>query len=297
MFPDMKRPDRIVVQFVHIQGPLKGEIQEVEQELISIGRHPSCLLRFPPDLTVVSRKHADILREGPRFKLIDHSSNGTFVNGKKVKEVYLKDGDVLAFGEGGPKVSFLTQIKEEAEPIHDEVQVIQTMPEPVPARVSSAEPAGLEKGSDKPPEIIPEKVSAPLVIQYGPTIRFFKVLPITLGKDPKCDLVMEHPAVMSQHAQIFFAGDQYWIKDLTGQKLVSINGRQINFQAPLLPNDSLSLTPQGPVFQFLGEGRLVEIEQPSSKEAPCKPKETAEPEEPEQKRKKVWSIFKKILER
>ena len=54
----------------------------------------------------MSRKHAEIIREGNRFKLVDLSANGTFVNGKRVKEVYLKDGDVLTFAEGGPKVSF-----------------------------------------------------------------------------------------------------------------------------------------------------------------------------------------------
>ncbi len=108
----MKRPPVIVVQLIHIQGPLKGEIQDFSESAILIGRLPSCHLRFPNDLAYISRKHAEIVREGNQFKLIDHSANGTFVNGKKVKETYLKDGDVLTFSEGGPKVSFLTQMKE-----------------------------------------------------------------------------------------------------------------------------------------------------------------------------------------
>ena len=54
----------IVVQLVHIEGPLKGEIQEFLEPEISIGRHPSCQVQFPKDLTIISRKHGQIIREG-----------------------------------------------------------------------------------------------------------------------------------------------------------------------------------------------------------------------------------------
>ena len=108
----MGRATDIAVQLVHIQGPLTGEIQEFSEPVISIGRHPSCHVHFPKDLTIISRKHAAIIREGNRFKLTDQSTNGTFVNGKGVKNAYLKDGDILTFAKGGPKVSFLTKMME-----------------------------------------------------------------------------------------------------------------------------------------------------------------------------------------
>src|SRR3972149_4193666 len=108
----MKLPPVIVVQLIHISGPLKGEIQEFTEGLPSFGRHPSCHVKFPPEFTSISRNHAEIVREGNQFRLIDRSANGTFVNGEKIQEIYLKEGDVLMFAEGGPKVSFLTQMKE-----------------------------------------------------------------------------------------------------------------------------------------------------------------------------------------
>ena len=58
----MKRAPVIVTQLVHIQGPLKGEIQEFSEAAISIGRDPSNSVRFPKDLTTLSRKHAEIVR-------------------------------------------------------------------------------------------------------------------------------------------------------------------------------------------------------------------------------------------
>jgi pSer/pThr/pTyr-binding forkhead associated (FHA) protein len=98
----------IVVQIVHILGPLKGQIQEFSEPEIQIGRKSTCHIQFPKDYNIISRDHARIVRDGNRFKVIDQSANGTYLNGKAVGEAYLKNGDVLMFAEGGPKVSFLT---------------------------------------------------------------------------------------------------------------------------------------------------------------------------------------------
>jgi pSer/pThr/pTyr-binding forkhead associated (FHA) protein len=99
----------ITVQLIHIQGSLKGEIQELSDSEILIGRHPDCQVRFSRDEVTLSRIHARIVREGNRFKVVDQSTNGTYVNGVRVPDAYLKDGDVIMFAEGGPKVSFLTR--------------------------------------------------------------------------------------------------------------------------------------------------------------------------------------------
>lgn len=115
----MKNRPPIMVQLIHIEGPLKGEIQEFYDSEIYIGRHPSCLVCFPKDQALISRKHARIIREGNRFKLIDQSTNGTFVNGKKVNEIYLRDGDVLAISERGPKMSFLAKFVESRQVIEN----------------------------------------------------------------------------------------------------------------------------------------------------------------------------------
>jgi pSer/pThr/pTyr-binding forkhead associated (FHA) protein len=268
----MKRPPVIVVQLIHIFGPLKGEIQEFSDPAISIGRHPSSQVCFPPDLTLVSRNHADIIREGNQFKLIDHSANGTFVNGKRVKEITLKNGDVLAFAEGGPKVSFLTQIREDSS----EVQTPPAPPLPLPKKseIEPPRPSGERPSYAKPPASPPSEEApdegpaqmsrVPLSIQYGPTIRSFKQLPVIIGRSPKCDFILDHPAIFDQHAQILFSQNQYWMKDLTGQGSVRVNRQPVSIQTPLKLNDEVALSPQGPVFRFLGEGRFAEMMEPSN---------------------------------
>jgi len=328
----MKRPPVIVIQLIHISGPLKGEIQEFSESAISIGRHPSSHVRFPADVTSVSRKHAEIVRDGNQFKLVDHSTNGTFVNGKRVKEVLLKNGDVLELSERGPKVSFLTQMKEGLEEM-------QAPPAPrlkeeaaklAPQRPRKEPPPyGNRKGQEPPiayrevirPKVIvqeathteavaqpsvereekiaPQHVAISLVIQFGPTLRSFKALPVTLGKSTKCNFVVDHPAIFDQHAQIFFSQDQYWIMDLTGQRSIHLNGQPIVLKASLKANDELALSLRGPYFRYLGEGRLVEIEEPLTKEpAPSLEKAREGPREETAKTKeskKASSVLKKFF--
>jgi pSer/pThr/pTyr-binding forkhead associated (FHA) protein len=300
-FAVMKSPPTITVQLVHIQGPHKGDIQEFTQEAISIGRHPDCHVRFPANLTVVSRRHAEIRREGIRFKITDkNSTNGTYVNGKKVNEIFLKDGDVIAFSETGPKVSFLTQLIEAQADSTDNRESSAGRAWAQPSR----EPTGAivaDQPAPKTEEVPVGTVRVPLVVQYGPTLRSFKELPIVIGKSPKCDLAIAHPALLDRHVQIFYWQDRYWVKDLTGQKLIRINQSPIGVQAPLNTDDDLSLSPEGPSFRFLGEGRLAEVE-PSALESGSasddNDRHTSEPPASgERDPQKPASLFKKLFSR
>ena len=63
----------------------------------TLGRHPANTIRLSD--REVSKEHATIERMGALFVLKDlGSSNGTFVNGRRVRELRLKDGDEIALG-------------------------------------------------------------------------------------------------------------------------------------------------------------------------------------------------------
>lgn len=64
----------------------------------SIGRHDDCLIRIRS--SQVSRRHCEVLMEGDALVVRDlGSSNGTFVNGKRVLgKQALNSGDVLTIG-------------------------------------------------------------------------------------------------------------------------------------------------------------------------------------------------------
>ena len=125
------------------------------------------------------------------------------------------------------------------------------------------------------------QIKVPFAIQYGPALKSFQSLPITLGKGADCDFVVNHAALNHQQVQIFFSQDQYWIKDLTGTNAVQINAIPISGQAALQPDMLVSLSPQGPRFRFLGGGRLVEAEDPlAATPAQAPPSVPAPPTDP-----------------
>jgi len=290
----MNRPPVIIIQLIHISGPMKGDIQKFSEGFVTIGRHSSCHLRFPTDLTCVSRNHAEIAREGNQFKLTDRSSNGTLVNGKQVNEVYLKNGDILEFSKGGPKVSFLTEILETPlepeKPIKAHAMGIpQEGPQPVIKKRL------IQSARDQPEEISDQKTSKALIIQYGATIQSFNSLPVTLGKNPTCEFRIDKPSLFDLHAQFFFSQNQYWIKDLTGHKCILINHQPIGLQAPLTVNDIIALTYHGPIFRYVGEGRLIEIVEPPDEKlsvADQDQRKMSQPKGPEG----VLSKFRKYLD-
>lgn len=328
----MKELPVIKVQLVHIQGPLKGQIQEFTDPTITVGRNPSCLVQFPTDLTTISRNHAELVREGNRYKIVDRSTNGTFVNGKRVTEAFLKDGDVIMFTEGGPKVSYLAAITEaiQAEPVS-----VPPAPEPAPpVRAVPVEPSGVPVSPVPPPmpveadrpvmppvqptaPVAPEppmaqvqeparpaaesrqtvqKTQTPLIVQFGPMLKSYRELPIVIGKKADCDFVLDHPSLADHHAQIFFSQDTYWVRDLTGRSLVAVGGKPIGFDAPLKTQDILSLAPAGPALRFLGEGRLAEYEENPIEAVP--PTAPVSPDRPGPAKKgkttkSIFDIFKK----
>lgn len=64
----------------------------------TVGRNDDCDL--PIRSTRVSREHAKLIRTGDVFRLRDlDSTNGTFLNGQRIEEATLADGDVVVFAD------------------------------------------------------------------------------------------------------------------------------------------------------------------------------------------------------
>lgn len=80
------------------EGPNMGARFLLDQEVISVGRHPDADI-FLDDVTV-SRAHARFQREGEGFRLTDAGSlNGTYVNGDRVDSVTLRSGMDVQVGK------------------------------------------------------------------------------------------------------------------------------------------------------------------------------------------------------
>lgn len=69
---------------------------------------------------VVSRHHLEIRPKDSDWVLINRGSNGTFVNGKKVNKVLVRDGMVFRLASSGPKIRIKLQ-RDELE-ISEEIE-------------------------------------------------------------------------------------------------------------------------------------------------------------------------------
>jgi len=81
-----------------VRGRSEANTLRLMDGINSIGRHDDCKIRIRS--SQVSRRHCELFEEGNKLILRDlGSSNGTFVNGKRVLgQQTLKPGDVLTIG-------------------------------------------------------------------------------------------------------------------------------------------------------------------------------------------------------
>ncbi len=82
---------------VVLHGPLLGKTFAIEQPVMTIGRSSECDIQIEDDKA--SRKHAEInLRDGLVWLTDLQSTNGSYVNSKRVSEIPLNDGDLVLIG-------------------------------------------------------------------------------------------------------------------------------------------------------------------------------------------------------
>jgi pSer/pThr/pTyr-binding forkhead associated (FHA) protein len=84
-------------RYIRVDGPDRTLLIPLGSEVMHIGRGLAADLRL--DESSVSRRHAILVpRPSGARVLDDRSSNGTFVNGRRVVQADLHDGDVLVLG-------------------------------------------------------------------------------------------------------------------------------------------------------------------------------------------------------
>jgi pSer/pThr/pTyr-binding forkhead associated (FHA) protein len=80
------------------KGPDIGMSFTIDRDRVSIGRHPESDI-FLDDITV-SRRHAEITRQGESFLLTDTGSlNGTYLNRERIESAPLLSGDEIQVGK------------------------------------------------------------------------------------------------------------------------------------------------------------------------------------------------------
>ena len=79
-------------------GGMAGQSFQPDEGSTLIGRSPECTV-FLDDVTV-SRRHAELLRDGDTFTIRDlESLNGTYVNRRRIESTVLEDDDEVQIGK------------------------------------------------------------------------------------------------------------------------------------------------------------------------------------------------------
>ncbi|MBN9158308.1 MULTISPECIES: FHA domain-containing protein [unclassified Microbacterium] len=79
-------------------GALAGARYLLDTAVTTVGRHPEADIFF--DDVTVSRRHAEVIRTGTAFEIIDQRSlNGTYVNGERVDRSPLGNGYEVRVGK------------------------------------------------------------------------------------------------------------------------------------------------------------------------------------------------------
>jgi pSer/pThr/pTyr-binding forkhead associated (FHA) protein len=84
-------------RYLEVHGPERTLLIPLSSEVMHVGRGLSAELRL--DETSVSRRHAILVPRPSGARILDdRSSNGTFVNGRRVQQADLSNGDVIVLG-------------------------------------------------------------------------------------------------------------------------------------------------------------------------------------------------------
>ncbi|RME03047.1 MAG: FHA domain-containing protein [Planctomycetota bacterium] len=202
---------------------------------ISIGRGPKCdLVLFD---TTVSKEHVHIYYDKEQKEAIIKdlgSSNGTLLNGQRIKEVVLEDGDIIQIGQ--TKMIFTTY-----EDKIDEEEIEQILG----AEDEQAESAALRPF---------------LVIEDEEGVRNFPLgfENITIGYKSGNDIVIKGKGISRFHSEIYFEDNQWWIKDLDSTNGTFVNGQKIEEPHRLEVGDQIQIGDIFIRFEIPQEKKLLQ---------------------------------------
>lgn len=96
------------LQCTFLSGEKRDSVVVFDQAFIQIGRHPQCEIRFDAERDLeVSSRHASVTLQGGVYFLRDlGSTNGTWVNGRRLTgDHVVAHEDIVRFGPGGPEIA------------------------------------------------------------------------------------------------------------------------------------------------------------------------------------------------
>jgi len=203
-----------------------GEYQ-ISQEASIIGRSEKAHIRL--DHRAVSARHARIIRVGNKCILEDlGSTNGTFINGRKMPKHLLQHGEVVQIGNYMLRfVNTEKELKRKPEPEMDSDKTMVIKP-PVGSQQRSKTEQSMPLGAI-------QMLSGPLT---GKSYELVNSL-TNIGKGDQCRIKIKGFTVGKQAAVITRRHNGYQITRLEGLSKPRVNGTPLGDQQHLLADGDI----------------------------------------------------------
>ncbi len=189
-------------------------VQEIplDRPALTIGRRPdNDLVLSPP---YVSGHHGRLERVGETWQYTDlGSTNGTYVNGRRVQRATLRDGDVLRIGD----------------PTGNSVGI--TFRAALAAEEALSSTMGIMR------------IGA-LALETRPSL--------IIGRDPQADVPLQAPIVSWHHARLQRVGQRHVITDLNSTNGTFVNGQRVTRPHTLQEGDVVQIGPFKLVYDVAG---------------------------------------------
>jgi pSer/pThr/pTyr-binding forkhead associated (FHA) protein len=138
---------------------------ELTDEIITIGRLPDNSIQI--DDASVSSHHAKLSRSGDHYQLTDlDSTNGTRVNGERISDVQLQDGDRIRFGKIEAHYNPQASTENLPLPAGEEPHAVPASSSHRPADFTNASPFQTKKNKKDPVGVAIMSFAAVAVIAF-----------------------------------------------------------------------------------------------------------------------------------
>jgi pSer/pThr/pTyr-binding forkhead associated (FHA) protein len=208
--------DRSFDKLVMAQQDCEGIEFVLEKANVTLGRATINEIVLLHD-SKVSRHHARIDKKEAAFTIVDlGSTNGTYVNGKRVGSSTLVPGDVIKLGDTVFRFeSGLPQIDPDVIPLNSEEDLEKTL-----CRTAFSMTL---KDTEIPRFAVHTPDKTWEVSMTGEAL--------SIGRYPQSDIVLDQPMVSRHHARIEKRGETFIIRDLGSTNGTFVGGKRMDEHA------------------------------------------------------------------
>lgn len=231
-------------------APFSGQLFPVNKPLV-IGRDTQCDIAIP--MPHISRRHAEVFIENNTLKVRDlGSANGTYINGEKLAQAELVNGDEVRIDEFGFKVIFTGEATEKQQ------AAFQTTIRATEKKVQAAK--NNPPKYPTPPDIGSKTIDVPVAKAFfhgkSKSIRG-KVYEVESTGSPIGRMLGHHlsrddSSVSARHIEIYKNGRFWTVKNNGAANGLLVNGRMTT-RATLVEGDEVRIGGMDLIFQCEGK--------------------------------------------